>query len=235
MEIFHPIYLSFYLVVILSIVAGVFMVLRGYFGKKGGFPQVLIFLLLIFGWLTLSAYLPNYLEINSFNDFVLFSALGLGIPICILLILMLLSLKTVDLLPPKWLTFFQVLRVLIELSFYGLFIRGLLPEKMTFTGMNGDLLIGLFSPVIAMYHYSNHSWGKFYAYLFHIAGIISLVWICFLGFYPPGAEEQGTFSLENPTWFEYPWIWHWTYLVPLFLFGHIISLYHLIKNPRIES
>ena len=231
MDLFHPTFLSFYLAVLLSVIAGVFMVLRGYFGKKGGFPQVLIFLFLVLGWLALAAYMPKYFEINTLLDYQLFVGLGLGLPILILLILMLLSLKTIHLLPPKWLTFFQVLRIFIELSFYGLFIRGLLPEKMTFTGFNGDLLIGLFSPVIAMYHYSNHSWGKFYAYLFHFVGIISLIWICFLGFYPPGVEEQGTLTLANPTWFKYPWIWHWTYLIPLFLFGHIISLYLLIKKP----
>lgn len=207
------------------------MVLRGYFGIRGGFSQVLIYLLITIGWLGISAYSPNFYQIESLRDYQLAVLTGLGVPLLIMTILVFLSPKTVNLLPQKWLTFFQVLRILIELSYYGLFIRGFLPQKLTFMGMNADLLIALFSPVIAMYYYSNHSLGKFYAYLYHASGLISLIWICYLGFYPSGHEEQGVFVLANPLWFEYPWIWHWTFLIPLFLMGHALSIYLLIKKP----
>jgi hypothetical protein len=230
MDLFHPTSLTFYSVSILVLFAGAFIIGRGYKNREGGFKRIVLFLLFCLLWMFIPAYFSKSIHIESLKDFQGVVVSGFGIPLLIMSILLIGSRKTLDNLSEKWLTFFQVLRIPLELAVYGMFIKGLLPEKMTFVGLNPDLVFGLFAPVLAMYYYSNHSIGKFYPFLFHLLGGLSLIWICYLGLFPSGLEEEDTFILGNATWFSYPWVWHWTFLLPMFFLAHVISFYRLLHK-----
>ncbi len=171
------------------------------------------------------------LHLSGLGDYQAFLFSISAIHFSFFLMLFLGSKHSLDLLPDKWLTFFQVLRLPLEFCIYGMVNLGLLSSDLTFLGYNGDMVFALLAPVIAMYFYSNHSVGKFYPFAFHILGIFSLVWLLYLGLYPIGSMEKEGFLLANPTWFKYPWLWHWGFFIPVFILAHSISIFRLIKKP----
>jgi hypothetical protein len=67
--------------------------------------------------------------------------------------------------PLHWPVYMQSFRIMVELLIYGAFVDGVFPERVTFKGLNYDILSGLSAPVVA-YLYQRGS----------ISGMTLLVW-----------------------------------------------------------
>ncbi|WP_228527897.1 hypothetical protein [Pararhodonellum marinum] len=136
----------------------------------------------------------------------------------------------VDSLPPKNLTYLNIVRIPVEMVLYWLFLQKAIPELMTFEGRNYDILAGITAPFVAYF-----GWTKG-----RISGLGILVWnfIClglvinivvnaFLS--APSPIQQFAFEQPNITILNFPFSWLPTFIVPLVLFGHFTSIRQLIK------
>ena len=232
MDLISPISLAFYSVVIATFLSACFIIARAHHGTGKAARPLFWFSLISIMWLSLSAFTAHrhWLLDGTFPQYLIL--LGVAIPGLFSIISIVALRKTITVLPGKWLSFFQILRVPLEAVFYALFLQHVYPEELTITGRNPELALGLLAPVISMLYYSNHSIGKFYAILWNLLGLGSLFLVLGLGFTALPSSGEGELHLLNPLWFEYPWIWHLSYLIPLFMYGHIVSLFQLFqKNP----
>jgi hypothetical protein len=57
--------------------------------------------------------------------------------------------EALDAIPAWWPVALQGFRFPLELALFALFTRGLMPEQMTFSGRNFDVLVGVSAPVVA--------------------------------------------------------------------------------------
>ena len=232
MDLISPISIAFYSIVIAAYLSACFIIARAHKGGGKGAKPLFWFSFTSLIWLIGTAFIANrnWLIDGTLPKYLIL--LAVVIPGLLSLVSIVALRKTITILPGKWLSFFQILRVPLEAVFYALFLQHVYPETLTITGRNPELALGLLAPVISMLYYSNHSIGKFYAILWNLLGLGSLFLVLGLGFTALPSSGEGELHLLNPLWFDYPWIWHLAYLIPLFMYGHIVSLFQLFqKNP----
>jgi hypothetical protein len=130
--------------------------------------------------------------------------------------------------PPRWLVGFQSFRIVMEFILYTLISQRLVPEILTFTGSNYDVLVGLTAPFVCYF------WLKPGAEKFRLVRAWNVIGFLIL---------TNTFVhalLAAPTPFQVfytdppntlvahsPWIWLPGFLVPLALIGHVLSFRQL--------
>jgi len=129
--------------------------------------------------------------------------------------------------PRAWPIALQTLRVPIELMLFGLYAAGRFPVHLTLEGRNLDMLVGLSAPVVA--------------YLVHtrrLGPLPLLAWnVVSLGFLAnivgmaittlPGPLHLAWPGVSNVVVTEVPFVLLPAVLVPMALFGHVLSLRQL--------
>jgi hypothetical protein len=97
------------------------------------------------GWLVLLAILSLAGFFHDFSSLPPRPALAMVVP-AVLLLLLSFRKKAVSVLlvtPPHWLVMLQSFRIVVEIILWMAFMNGLLPEQMTFSGWNFDILSGV--------------------------------------------------------------------------------------------
>ena len=112
--------------------------------------------------------------------------------------------------PRHWPIAVQAMRVPIEVALWGLFVTGRLPVQMTFEGRNFDVLVGLTAPVVAL------------------GALANIVVIAITTM--PGPLHLDWPGISNAIVTEMPFVWLPAFLVPIALFGHVLSLRQLIRR-----
>lgn len=153
-----------------------------------------------------------------------------------------LILKWIREIPQRWLIGLQTFRLIVEVQLYFLAQAGLISKLMTFEGRNFDILVGLTAPLAAWYvhkkHRANQGAPKFVV-IWNLIGLGLLINVAAHGLlmFPSVAiisdGSPGSYGLAS-----FPYIWLPTFMVPLALLLHILSLkreWSFYKNPGYKA
>lgn len=123
----------------------------------------------------------------------------------------------------------NTIRIPVELVLYGLFINGAIPELMTFTGRNWDILSGITAPLVWWFGYRKLvlsskvliGWNMIcLGLLFNI--VINAILSA------PFDFQQQAFDQPNVAIFYFPYVLLPGVVVPIVLFSHLALLHSLV-------
>ncbi len=194
-----------------------------------------IVLCLLLLWLIVQSFLANsgfYLNTTGFPPRFLL----LVLPPLLTMILFFLTAKGrafIDSLNPVILTYLHTIRIPVEFVLYALFIYGVIPELMTFEGMNFDILAGLTAPLIAYFGYQKKSISIGWRIAWNIAsiGLLLNVVVCAI-LSAPFPFQQLAFDQPNIAVFHFPFNLLPGVVVPLVFFSHGACIRQLINERR---
>jgi hypothetical protein len=190
---------------------------------------------LIFVWLVIQGILSSNdvysTNLKSFPPKLFVFGLLPTIALIIILLVTKVGRAFMDSLPLKEITYLNTVRVAVEFILLGLFLNKAIPKIMTFEGGNFDILSGLSAPVIAYFVFTKKS----------VKPVALLVWnIVCLGLLlnvvtkallaAPLPLQQLAFDQPNIAILLFPFTWLPTFVVPVVLFGHVVSLRRLIAG-----
>lgn len=135
-----------------------------------------------------------------------------------------------DRLPLSTLTYTNAVRVPVELVLYWLFLHKAVPELMTFAGRNYDILVGMTAPVVAYLGLTNHYIPKRVVLAWNVLSLGLLLNIVFHGVLSvPTPFQQFAFDQPNIALLHAPFIWLPTFIVPVALLTHLVSIRQLTR------
>lgn len=182
------------------------------------------------GWLVVVALLARS---GLFTDFVsLPPRIGIVLVPPLLVVLVLTFTPLVDRLlqrvPPQWLITSQAFRVGVEVVLWLLYMQGEVAPLMTFHGRNFDIAAGLTAPLVSFWCFGRGRRRTRWAVVWNVVGLLLLFNVAAHGLLSTPAPFR-QFVTEPP--FEIvarlPYIWLPSFLVPLALLLHTLSLRQL--------
>lgn len=135
----------------------------------------------------------------------------------------------IDSLPLVDMTAIHSVRVLVELVLWWLFLKGAVPQVMTFEGKNFDVIAGMTAPFVAWLGIRRGKLGVMAAIVWNIAclGLLfNIVIIAVLS--TPTPLQNMAFSQPNVAVLIFPFSWLPAYIVPVVLFCHLASIRKLL-------
>lgn len=139
----------------------------------------------------------------------------------------------IDSMPLQKLTYLHIVRVPVEIVLYWLYLHKAVPELMTFEGRNFDILAGITAPLVAYFGLTKAKWnpGVILVWNFICLGLlINIVVNALLTARTP--IQQFAFDQPNIAMEYFPFSWLPTFIVPVVLFGHLVSIRQLWKQRR---
>lgn len=139
--------------------------------------------------------------------------------------------KFIDSLPLKNITYTNAVRVPVELVLYALFVCNTIPQLMTFEGRNFDILAGITSPIIAYFGFSKNSIERKWILLWNFISLGLLLNIVINAILAaPFPFQQFAFDQPNIAVLYFPFVLLPAFVVPVILFGHLVSIRQLIMQ-----
>ncbi len=137
----------------------------------------------------------------------------------------------IDSLPLKNLTYLNMVRVPVEIVLFWLFLNGAIPELMTFEGRNFDILAGLTAPFVAYLGLTKQKFSQniILIWNFICLGLLINIVVNAL-FSAPSPIQKFAFEQPNIAILNFPFSWLPTFIVPIVLFGHLTSIWQLLKQ-----
>jgi hypothetical protein len=186
-------------------------------------------LFIIIGWMVLLAVLSMRGFFRNFDlpPRVVFSML---LPVIAILIFSFTrkGKQLIRVVPAHWLIIFQSFRIFVELLLWLAFMKGLLPEQMTFEGMNYDVLAGIFGLVAGWLVLQYKGMYKKIVIVYNVIGLgllLNILVIAILSFPGPGRYFMN--EPANRIVAEFPFIYLPGILVVIAAGLHILSLRRL--------
>ena len=139
----------------------------------------------------------------------------------------------IDSLPLKQLTYLNTVRIAVEIVLFCLFLNGAVPQLMTFEGGNLDILSGLTAPLIAWFGFTKKTLNRKLILTWNficLALLINIVIRALLS--TPLPIQKLAFDQPNIAILNFPFVWLPVYIVPLVLFGHLVSIRQLLNSNR---
>jgi hypothetical protein len=177
------------------------------------------------------------LSINEF--FLVFDSmpprflLAIGVPI-ITIIALFTKKRTrayIKRIPITTITYIHIIRVPVEIVLWWLFIGGLIPQALTFEGVNYDILAGISAPFVAIFMVGLRSKSRIGAILWNVIALGLLLNIVIRAVLSaPLPFKQFAFDNPQTAVFYFPYIWLPAFIVPIVLFSHLASLLKLFAN-----
>ncbi|HHZ64668.1 MAG TPA: hypothetical protein EYN51_04085 [Flavobacteriales bacterium] len=127
-------------------------------------------------------------------------------------------------------TFLHVVRLPVEIILLYLFLNKMIPQLMTFEGINYDILIGITAPIIG-FLYLKIKISKTFLMYWNIIGLILVLFIMIIG--TLSAElpfQQFAFEQPNRGLQYFPFILLPVLIVPLVIYAHITDIIKLKKE-----
>ncbi|MDE1190982.1 MAG: hypothetical protein PW786_02425 [Arachidicoccus sp.] len=137
----------------------------------------------------------------------------------------------IDSLPLKNLTYISTVRVIVEFILFRLFIYKAIPESMTFEGRNFDIFSGITAPFVAYFGFTKKRLSRqiILVWNFICLGLLmNVVTIAMLS--APFPFQRLAFDQPNIAILNFPFSWLPTFLVPVVLFGHLVSIRQLLRT-----
>lgn len=137
----------------------------------------------------------------------------------------------IDSLPLANITWLNIIRVPVEFVLFWLFLSKAVPQLMTFEGRNFDILSGITAPFIAYYGFTK---GKLSTRIILVWNFICLALLFNIVFNAvlsaPFVMQQFAFDQPNIAILNFPFNWLPTFIVPIVLFGHLVSIRQLLRK-----
>lgn len=125
----------------------------------------------------------------------------------------------------------HTIRIPIEIILYLLFVAKTLPEAMTFGGKNLDIIAGLTAPLIVLYGIRKPILSKNRMLLWNIICLFLLLNIVGLALFSIETPfQQLHFDIPTTGVLGFPFVWLPCFIVPMVLFGHLVSIRRLLKS-----
>lgn len=139
--------------------------------------------------------------------------------------------KFIDSLPLRNLTYLNVVRIPVEIVLFWLFLNKAIPVLMTFEGRNFDILAGISAPIVAYLGLTKTKISRqtILIWNFICLGLLLNIVINAL-FATPSPIQRFAFDQPNIAILNFPFSWLPTFVVPLVLFGHLVSIRQLLKK-----
>lgn len=185
-------------------------------------------------WLVIQAVLSLNNIYNTDTNTFPPKILLLGILPTILTIILLFSTakgrRFIDSLPLINLTYLNIVRIPVEIVLYWLFLHKVVPELMTFEGRNFDILAGISAPIIAYFGFTKSKLSRKIILIWNFICLGLLINIVLNAFFSaPSPIQKFAFDQPNIAILNFPFYWLPTFIVPIVLFGHLVSIRQLIK------
>lgn len=195
--------------------------------------RVIVFNLIL--WLIIQAVLSFKLIYSSNLEVMPPKILMLGVLPNFVLILILFNTKKgkafIDGLSIHKLTYLHLVRIPVEIGLLMLFLNKAIPEIMTFEGWNFDIIAGLTAPFIIYFGFVKKSIGRKGLLVWNILCMLLLFTIIFIGvFSSPIPLQMFGFDQPNKALLYFPFSWLPSFIVPMVLFAHFVSIRQLLKN-----
>lgn len=190
-------------------------------------------LLIIIAWLILTGILSAsgfYLEVEKQPIRFFLAAPAIVLTIIILFIIPS-TRKFLKGLSLEVFTYLSAIRIPVEITLWWLYLYNQIPVEMTFEGSNFDILAGITAPIIAYFVFTKKKWSTNIAYTWNIVSLLLLVNIIAHAILSlPTPFQQLAF--ENPNWgiLYFPYLWLASFVAPVVLFTHLVSIYQLRKG-----
>lgn len=185
-------------------------------------------------WLAIQAALTlqktYILDTNSFPPKILLIGI---LPAMLTIILLFATSKGrqfIDSLPINNLTYLHLVRIPVEIILFWLFINRAVPELMTFEGRNFDILAGITAPFVAYFWLTKRKGNQNLVLIWNLICLgllINIVVNALLS--APSPIQKFAFDQPNIAILYFPFSWLPTFIVPLVLFGHLVSIRQLMK------
>jgi hypothetical protein len=136
----------------------------------------------------------------------------------------------IDSLPLKNLTYLNIVRVPVEIVLFWLFLNKTIPELMTFEGRNFDIVAGITAPFIAYFGLTKSKLSRQFILVWNficLGLLLNIVINALLS--APSPLQKFAFDQPNIAILNFPFSWLPTFVVPIVLFGHLVSIYQLLK------
>ena len=128
-----------------------------------------------------------------------------------------------------WLVGFQGFRVLVEVFLHQMYLEGIVPQQMTWSGLNFDILAGL-SALIMAFQISRKRVGRKAIFVWNVLGLLLLINIVVIAILSMPLPIRAFDNEPANTFVTYvPYVWLPTFHVQAALFGHIL-VYRALKR-----
>jgi len=229
-----PFYVSFIFVVTTAVTLLYFIRILNAVAHHSSKAKYKVILGLVF-WLLIQGVLAFNGLYSSDKDFLPPKILLFGVLPAIFFIAFVflnpLGRKLIDCFSLKQLTYLSVIRIPVELVLFWLYLYGTIPKLMTFEGRNFDILAGVSAPIIAYCVFRNHSYHRRILIIWNFISLVLLLNIVVNALLSaPSPFQQFAFDQPNIALLYFPFSWLPTFIVPVILFSHLVSLYTLFKN-----
>ncbi len=139
--------------------------------------------------------------------------------------------KFIDSLPLENITYTNVVRIPVELILYSLFVCNTIPQLMTFEGRNFDILAGVTAPFIAYFGFTKNNIEIKWVLVWNIISLGLLLNIVINAILSaPFSFQQFAFEQPNIAVFYFPFSLLPSFIVPVILFGHLVSIRQLSRK-----
>jgi hypothetical protein len=131
-------------------------------------------------------------------------------------------------LAPRKLVLFQSFRIVMEVILYVLVAQRRLPEILSVTGSNFDVLVGVTAPPVGYFWLKPGHERVGLVQLWNLLGLAILFNTVIHGILAVPTPFQ-VFHTDPPNTLvaEFPWIWLPGFVVPIALMGHVLSIRQL--------
>lgn len=180
------------------------------------------------GWLTALVYLALigfFLRLDSFPPPIMLTFIGAFSFIGILAVSKKFG-RTLREIPPAWLIWPQVFRILMEIVLWMLYDNGNGPQQMTFEGLNFDILAGIAAPFAAWLAFGNGRKNYTIALIYNVFGIVLLTTILVIAVL--SMPFVGVFEDPNTFVGYFPFILLPGFVAPYAMMLHVISIRQII-------
>lgn len=128
----------------------------------------------------------------------------------------------------KILLWVHIVRIPVELILYDLYLQKTIPELMTFTGVNFDILAGITAPLMYYLVYVKKSIGRKALLLWNVLCFLLLMNIVINAILAvPSPIQQQAFDQPNIAILYFPIIWLPSVVVAIVMFAHFIAMRRL--------
>ncbi|MFY7732757.1 MAG: hypothetical protein ACOVSR_04690 [Bacteroidia bacterium] len=188
----------------------------------------------LIGWLIIQAVLTlqNVYNTNTYSFPPKIILLGI-LPAFVTILLLFTTTKGkqfIASLPLKNLTYLNTVRVPVEMVLFWLFVNKTIPELMTFEGRNFDILAGITAPIIAYLGFKKTSVNRPLLLIWNFVCLGLLINIVLNAlFAAPTPVQKFAFDQPNIAILYFPFSWLPTFIVPIVLLGHLISIKQLLN------
>lgn len=213
-----PFYVSF--VFVLALLMTIY-----FFFKVINYSKKLLLVIIIWALLQgILSYSGFYLNVGDIPQKIMIAVF----PPILLMIAVFLSKKGkdwVDTLSLKDLTLLHIVRVPIELVLYWLFLYKAVPELMTFSGRNFDIIAGITAPFVYYFGFVKQLVSKKVILVWNVICLgllLSIIVNAVLS--APLPIQQFAFEQPNIAIFNFPFLWLPSVIVPIVIFSHLVVI-----------